>query len=337
MNNIHLFAGANSAQGFCSHYQYLALDSFKRVYILKGGPGTGKSTIIKAVAKQFPCPLEKYHCTAAADSLDGLYIPSLQVSILDGTAPHTIDPRLPGAVQQTVDLGSYWDAGALAARRQQIHGLVTEISGLYKIAYGWLAVAAGLADLVQETERSRDVGAQAQDSVLSILKLVPNMAKGFNRKAFASGLTSKGFVSFLPRLKAKVSIALAGGNRAFNSLVLAEISRTLKVRRIPAIYLYCGFQPEYLEHIYIPGEFALFSSHPPHVVLEADATFCPDYRGSTELEDQVNYYTDKAVTNIAAAAKLHAELEGCYNPHMNFQAVAVLPKKIAAEIARLNP
>lgn len=337
MNNIHLFAGANSAQGFCSHYQYLALDSFQRVYILKGGPGTGKSTIIKEVAKQFPCSLEKYHCTAAADSLDGLYIPSKQVSILDGTAPHTIGPRLPGAVQQTVDLGSYWDYRALAARRQQIEKLINEISELYKIAYGWLAVAAGLANLVQKTERRGDVEAQAQDDMQSILKLVPDTSQGFNRKAFASGLTSKGIVNFLPRLKAKSSIALEGGNRAFNSLVLAEIARALKLRGIPAIYLYCGFQPDYLEHIYIPGEFALFSSHPPHRVQGADWTFGSDYRGPSESADQIQYYMDKAVINIAAAAKLHAALEGCYNPCMNFQEVAGLPKRIAAEIAYLNP
>ncbi|MDD2282814.1 MAG: ATPase, partial [Eubacteriales bacterium] len=194
MKDIHLFAGANSAQGFCSHYQYLAMDSFKRVFILKGGPGTGKSTIIKEVARQIHFPQEKYHCTADAKSLDGLYIPALQVSILDGTAPHTTDPRLPGAVQQTVDLGSCWDYKALAARRQQIQELATEISELYQIAYRWLAVAASLADLVQELERHRDVEVQTQDCLAKILPFIPDREQGFKRKAFASGLTSKGIV-----------------------------------------------------------------------------------------------------------------------------------------------
>lgn len=337
MKDIHLFAGANSAQGFCSHYQYLAMDSFKRVFILKGGPGTGKSTIIKEVARQIHFPQEKYHCTADAKSLDGLYIPALQVSILDGTAPHTTDPRLPGAVQQTVDLGSCWDYKALAARRQQIQELATEISELYQIAYRWLAVAASLADLVQELERHRDVEVQTQDCLAKILPFIPDREQGFKRKAFASGLTSKGIVSFLPRLKAKSSIGLTGGNRAFNSQVLGEFARALKLRQIPAIYLYCGFQPEYLEHIYIPGEFALFSSHPPHVVRTADMTFGPDYRGPSELEAQSLFYMDKAVNNIAAAAKLHAELEACYNPHMNYKLVAELRKRIADEIADLNP
>jgi hypothetical protein len=335
MENTHFFAGANSAQGFCSHYRYLALDNFKRVYILKGGPGTGKSTIIKHLASQINRHLEKYHCTADPDSLDGLFIPSLQISILDGTAPHTIDPRLPGAVQQTVDLGSAWDYRALTASSQRILELTDEISSLYELAYRWLAVGSGLKELIQLQERRQNAAAYAEECFAEIQGYIPDIAQGVTRKAFASGLTGKGTVSFVPALSAKIKIGLLGNNRSFNSYILNATAHWLQKRKTPAVYLYCGLQPEYLEHIYIPGEFALLSSHSPHSALALDMAFGQETPGNSDLEQQAAYFIDKAVSTIAAAAKLHADLEGFYTPHVNFAKVQKLRTGITDEIAEL--
>lgn len=336
MENNLFFAGANSAQGFRSHYRYLALDNFKRVYILKGGPGTGKSTIIKHLASQIHRPLEKYHCSADPDSLDALFVPTLQVSILDGTAPHTVDPRLPGAVQQIVDLGSAWDYRALAASRQRILELTDEISGIYQLAYRWLAIASGLKELIQLQERRQNAAAYAQECFAEIRRHIPDRAQGFMRKAFASGLTGKGTLSFVPSLSAKIKIGLIGNNRAFNSNILKATAHWLQKRKIPAVYLYCGLQPEYLEHIYIPGEFALFSSHSPHSASALDMAFGQDTPCNSGLEQQAAYFIDKAVSAIAAAAKLHADLEGCYTPHVDFSIVQKLRTGIADEISELE-
>lgn len=336
MENNHFFAGANSALGFCSHYRYLALDNFKRVYILKGGPGTGKSTIIKHLASQIHRPLDYYHCTADPDSLDALFIPSLHVSILDGTAPHNIDPRLPGAVQQIINLGSAWDCRALADSRQRILELTNQISSLYQLAYSWLAVAAGLEDLIQKQERRENSAAYAKECFVKIKQHIPNRAQGFKRKAFASGLTARGTVNFLPALPANIKIGLIGDNRSFNSYILNETARWLRKRQIPASYLYCGLQPEYLEHIYIPGEFALFSSHSPHSAPVLDMAFGEETSCNSDLEQQTAYFIDKAVSTIAAAAKLHADLEGCYTPHVDFSKVQKLRTGIADEIAELE-
>ncbi len=336
VTTIHLFAGANSSRGFFSHYQYLAMDSLNRVFILKGGPGTGKSTIIQKVSRNYPCSLEKYHCTAASDSLDGLFIPSQQVSIIDGTSPHTIDPHLPGAVQQVIDLGRYWDEKVLIAQRKKIQDLVAEKANRYKAAYGWLAVAGGLADQVQQLERTR-VKLNAREIAAHIKEYISTPSKGIIRHAFATGITADGFVSFLPSLKVKHSFALVGGNRAFNSLVLVEISRHLSLHHIPALYLYCGLQPQHLEHIYIPGELAIFSSHQPHLVKGIDGEFGPEYTGPSELESQVSNYIERAIDDMAKAAKLHSQLEEVYRSGMDYSEIARLPEKIVSDIENLNP
>lgn len=336
MNTINLFAGANSAAGFYSHYQCLAEDSLNRVFILKGGPGTGKSTIIKRVARHFSCSLEKYHCTAAPDSLDALYIPSLGVSIVDGTSPHTIEPNLPGAVQQVIELGAFWNESLLAAQREKIQKVAAEKAHRFKAAYGWLAVAGKLADQVQQLERPGTFPSP-QKIAAKIIKYIPKTAAGTNRHAFATGITAAGFVSFLPGLKARHSFSLTGGNRAFNTLVLQEIARCLALGNIPAHYLYCGLQPQYLEHIYIPGEFAVFSSHPPHTIKGNTGEFGPEYTGPSELENQVSKYIQRGIGTMAEAARFHSELEEIYRSSMEYAPIAEVPEKIVKAIRHSSP
>lgn len=279
--------------------------------------------------------MEKYHCTAAPDSLDGLFIPSRQVTIIDGTSPHAIEPHLPGAVQQVIDLGRYWDDQVLIAQREKIHDIVEKKTNRYKAAYGWLAVAGGLADQVQQLERPRVI-LNALEVAAHIKEYISASSKGIIRHAFATGITADGFVSFLPSLKAKHSFALVGGNRAFNSLVLAEISRHLSLHHIPALYLYCGLQPQHLEHIYIPGEVGIFSSHQPHMVKGIDGEFGPDHTGPSEMEGQVSYYIENAIDDMAEAAKLHVQLEEVYSSGMDYSEIARLPEKIVSDIESLS-
>ena len=44
----HLFPGGNTSKGFYSFYRYvLSQDDAKRILCIKGGPGTGKSQLMK--------------------------------------------------------------------------------------------------------------------------------------------------------------------------------------------------------------------------------------------------------------------------------------------------
>ena len=49
---IHLFAAANTSGGFVSLFDNaFCRDGVSKIYILKGGPGCGKSTLMKNYAK----------------------------------------------------------------------------------------------------------------------------------------------------------------------------------------------------------------------------------------------------------------------------------------------
>lgn len=52
MAQIRYFLGANSPNGFYSLYdQLIDLESAQAVYLLKGGPGCGKSSFMRRVAR----------------------------------------------------------------------------------------------------------------------------------------------------------------------------------------------------------------------------------------------------------------------------------------------
>lgn len=86
-----VFPGGNTSQGFYSFYDYMLGPDAQKLFILKGGPGVGKSTFIKEVAETMLAKgydLEFHYCSSDNDSLDGVVIPKLQIGVIDGTAPH---------------------------------------------------------------------------------------------------------------------------------------------------------------------------------------------------------------------------------------------------------
>ncbi len=94
--HIQYFLGANSPTGFYSLYDCLLPPAQARaIYILKGGPGCGKSTLMRKVgawADEAGLETEYILCSGDPDSLDALILPSLGVAVVDGTAPHVVVP-----------------------------------------------------------------------------------------------------------------------------------------------------------------------------------------------------------------------------------------------------
>jgi hypothetical protein len=106
------FLGGNTEQGFYSYYDnILPKDKATKIFIIKGGPGVGKSTFMKEIGKVLHnkgYDLEYMHCSSDINSIDGLVVPKINIALLDGTSPHVVDPKYPGVVDETIDLGMFW-------------------------------------------------------------------------------------------------------------------------------------------------------------------------------------------------------------------------------------
>ncbi len=91
-HTTHFFLGANSGQGFQSLFDsFCAPEDHFDLVVLKGGPGCGKSTLMRRVGEAMEArgeTVEYLHCSGDPGSLDGVHIPRLRAAFVDGTAPH---------------------------------------------------------------------------------------------------------------------------------------------------------------------------------------------------------------------------------------------------------
>lgn len=86
-----MFPGGNTSQGFYSLHDNIIGSDRNMLYILKGMPGGGKSSLMKEIAIRFAeegYMLEYHHCPSDPNSVDGIVITELAIGIVDGTAPH---------------------------------------------------------------------------------------------------------------------------------------------------------------------------------------------------------------------------------------------------------
>ena len=125
-----LFPGAMGPDGFISCFDHLLPErDLRRMIVLKGGPGVGKSTFMRRVHAAL-CPDGQpstlYFCSGDPDSLDAVAVPHLGLLLLDGTAPHVVDPVYPGARDSIVNLGECLDEAAMRPRLPQLRAVMAD-------------------------------------------------------------------------------------------------------------------------------------------------------------------------------------------------------------------
>lgn len=147
------FLGANTARGFVSVYEdFCRPESGNFLYVLKGGPGCGKSSFMKKIGKEaedLGLDVEYALCSADPDSLDGVFIPAWHVGYVDGTSPHTLDVPFPAASGAYLDLGQFYDVKSLRPKLDEIAALNASYRKCYADAYDALQKARALHDKLE--------------------------------------------------------------------------------------------------------------------------------------------------------------------------------------------
>lgn len=137
------FAASNTGNGFVSYFEEI-FGSQKQMYIIKGGPGTGKSHLMKAIGEEgerLGMDVEYFYCSSDSSSLDGVIINDINTAMIDGTSPHTYDPTYPGVRDHIVNLGAHWDEAMLKAHSADICGIIDRKKNLYINVYNYLAAS----------------------------------------------------------------------------------------------------------------------------------------------------------------------------------------------------
>lgn len=350
----HFFLGTNTGQRFYSFYGQLGKEVSTRLFIIKGGPGTGKSTFMQKIGQEMLSrgfPVEFAHCSSDSNSLDGVLLPSLGIALVDGTSPHIVDPVYPGVVGEILNFGDFWDEKALREKKETILELTRLMSTCYSRVYSYLRAAAEIHREWSRTNRRllRDdqlftVSKELQEKIFNRQKPAPGTGK--IRHFFASSLTPAGPVHFLENIfqEAEALYILEGALGHGQEEIVETLLHSAKSERWAVDVFHCALRPEKVEHLWFSGiRTGIVTSTPPHRypaskgarVIELSRLQREDSlstQAGEECRAVFNSLCAQAVAWLQKAKTFHGELEACYSPNMDFEGLDNLQQKILAKI-----
>jgi len=351
----HLFPGGNTAYGFHSFYsEIITQEEARRIIVLKGGPGVVKSTFIRRIGEAMlerGYDTEFLHCSSDNNSLDGIVIPALKTAVIDGTAPHVVDPKNPAAVDEILNFGDFWDAAAINQNKENILSLTGRISAAFARAYRYLKAAHSIAeDSAAIYAAALDwprAGRLAQDLAEKVFGNEGLAEKsGKTRSLFLSAITPNGLVHYIDDSIAGFTTYSIRGTLGLKSgTILERIRSEASVRGYACECFFCALDPKKMEHLIIPQKKTAFVTvneyHTPRLEVReaADMNDFLDKASillkSADINTNREYFgrlLDTAVEAIASAKQMHDELETYYKPHIDFAAVDACLKKTVGEI-----
>lgn len=209
------FSGSNSGEGFHNYFDGVVPTWAKltRYFMIKGGPGVGKSTLMKRVAakaEEAGEEVERFYCSGDPDSLDAVRLVKRGIVFADATSPHTMDPQYPGAVEEIVNLGEQIDRNRILKYRDEVETLTRKNKVSYRRGYAFLRAAKAL-----EEERYREITdcvdtEKIKKQARDIKERIGSVGAKEQRKLFLDALSCKGRVSFAKEL--------CEGNRVYRVL-----------------------------------------------------------------------------------------------------------------------
>jgi Cdc6-like AAA superfamily ATPase len=353
---MHYFAGGNTAKGFYSLYDS-NLAGLERLFILKGGPGSGKSTIMKKIGQEWldkDYDIEYLHCSSDNDSIDGVIIPALKIGLVDGTAPHVIEPKAPGAIEEYVNLGAAWNSQQLASERAAIIRLTNARSKSFEKAYSLFAEALKIHDEWEDIYKSNidfaKLNGLTNKLIESFYRDIVLNKKSDVRHRFLGAATPTGAVDFIPNITEGIQkrYFLKGRPGSGKSTMLKKIAKAAEQRGFDVEVYHCGFDPHSLDMVIVREVgIAIFDSTSPHEYFpscEGDeiidiykTAILPgtDEIYADQIKDVSSRYRDKmneATANLVKAKDAHDELEKIYVKAMDFTAIDDIQRDIHEQI-----
>ncbi len=349
---VSFFFGANNKSQYCSLFNglYSPYEEGKHL-ILKGGPGTGKSTLMKKVAEKLERKgyfVERGYCSADPDSLDIVLAPEINFSILDGTAPHTFDPTLPGVSEHIVDLGVAWDRNYLNSHIKEIGELIKDNSLQHKKVADFMNVAAR----IERESAAVCVGFTDAEKLERYVKrlaarIIPerkDVPQGKINKRFLSAVSPDGVaVQYDTVVALSEKIITVEDEYSAVSPYIAEYISAYAVNNGYDVYqCYCPLFPRYkIEHIIIPElKTALFTQNSYHYsvddgekLVHASRFYDKDsFRANKEklnLQKKAKKeLIDEAVKKLSLAKDIHDRLEEYYIKATDFDTINEIGEKI---------
>lgn len=348
------FLGSSGKNGFYSCFSQLTpkIDG-QYTFIIKGGPGTGKSSLMRKIADEIEkrdIECERIFCSSDPNSLDGIIFPSLRVSMADGTSPHTLDPDYPGATGEIVNLGDCWDKKKLFENKEKIIELTDKNKTCHRRSRRFIESAFSIfgdgekicRDCLDESRLMRYAARVANRHFKK-----PSGKIGLEKIRLLDAITPKGYyflsetvnelcdqtiffeddfgVAASKLIEELRSYALASG---FSVITSPSISNERAIRHIIIKELSLGFftADKLCDLGFVPTKsISLRRFYSSDILAAHRARLAFSRKAAKEL-------LDESVCALMMAKDIHDDLEALYIEAMNFDKVAVIADELIERI-----
>ena len=342
---LHFFLGANTPTGFVSFSDEItAFSEAGRLFVIKGGPGTGKSSLMRRAAEalcQSEPGMEYIHCSSDPDSLDAVLFPESGIAFADATPPHVIEPAYPGVCETVVSLTSCWDEEQLQSSRENVLPLFRQNSACHQQCVRFLSAARALLADNESTALSCTDPAKIARTAAGIVSRECRRRRGksVEKHRFLTAVTPKGPFGFAETIAAFDKLYyIRDPYGASAGLLLAAIRSLLSEA---GVTLYCCHSPlcpnGKLEHLLVPELGLAFVSETPMLPLELLGTpyRVISFTRFTDMEKlgrrrQRLRFNRRAAEELLRAASssmrrgklIHDRIEEAYSAAMDFAKVS---------------
>ena len=296
------FLGANTKDGFYSLYRNFPPAENAFLHVIKGGPGTGKSSLLRAIADAGEARGLEVHrvlCSGDPDSLDGVYLPALSLAWVDGTAPHVQEPGLFGVDGDYVNLTDFFALPFSSEEKARLTALQREYQGKYREAYGLLAACSALGGdntaSCPEAELWRHIDALPQRD-----------GPGRLTRRFLSAISCKGRLQLRRELDGYTVVSASPE-------AIGAAAQAVRRRGWNGILCPSPLDPTQAEALLLPEKALAFT-----------ALSAPKQESLVLMSE--------AILRLKEAKALHDEMEAVYKPHMDFPALSAYTHRLVEQV-----
>lgn len=348
------FLGALSPSGFFGWFHYAAKEPTSPPFLLKAGPGCGKSTFMRRLAEASPGSgtLERLHCSSDPESLDGIRLSSPDFLILDATAPHIVNCTYPGVSERVVSLYDTLDYSVLKPCREEILALGRQHAKQMQQAAAHFALTCAL--LQRQRALTREIMDTAKTDALAARlahRTMParrNAKEGAVKHRLLSAPTPNGVTVFSETAKQAAPVAvyaLCDAYGAVSGRRLEQLADHARNNGYDAVHCHCATdQRNKLDHLLLPSlGLAFITANPWHTLTVSTRHEIHTRRmlDGNELSKRQRLLTwqrrtaDKALAQtcetLAAAKATHDKLERYFVDAMDFTKADTIRAKLEQE------
>ncbi len=333
MSKDGYFAASNSGGGFKNYYGEV-FGGAGRIYVVKGGPGTGKSRFMRDVsvfAKSRGWAAEYYYCSSDAESLDGVLLRrgGETAAIIDGTAPHVWEPVLPGVREEIVNLGMFWNARVLRASGDGICQLIRRRADLWRLAYRWLSGCLDMCGVIKSVGESCVRYDVVCDTASMMLSGIPDGDKWNKRTALLTSIGMGGVVTSDEFCRKAIELYVIKDKFMTAHVLISRLLEEAKSKHLPVIVSYDPIDADQPDGIFIENcSCAIIVTDDDtgreHKIIEMkkllDEPAEAALRQVEHAERCRNAMLQGAIDTLTEIKECHFKLEAIYTSAMDFPA-----------------